>query len=242
MENNISQILNIYREEGTKEIKSNNLILLLLNSKYEIFAKIKNTYMLFREFLEISNDNLFYNENYYSHKEGYFYFHKDQKEPDNEKEKIKETPFIYLCETIDEYQPIINFDFYCHCHDEKNKYFCLDCQKHLCHKCMLLSSTPEKTLLKGLQNIIAFSKVANIKIINNNQNILNINNLPKFVEFNGFKKIYQYTLLDKYIHRNHNIIDLKENKLNDNEINYYENNIDKIHKKLEKCKNNENNK
>ena len=169
MENNISQILNIYREEGTKEIKSNNLILLLLNSKYEIFAKIKNTYMLFREFLEISNDNPFYyDDNYYSHQKGYFDFYQNQKEQDNINKNIKENPFIYLCEKIKSYQPIINFDFYCHCHDEKNKYFCLDCQKHLCHKCMLLSSTPEKTLLKGLQNIIAFAKGSNIKIINNN--------------------------------------------------------------------------
>lgn len=246
MENNISQILNIYREPETKEIKSNNLILLLVNSKYEIFAKIDNKYMLLREFLEFSNDFIFDNDNYYSHEEGYFYFYQNQKEQDNINKNIKENPFIYLCEKIKSYQPIINFDFYCHCHDEKNKYFCLDCKKHLCNKCMLLSSTPEKSLLKGLQNIIAFSKESNIKIRYNNENILNLKKIPKFIEFDKFKKIncttYSYSDLYKYIHTDHNIINLNENKLNDSEINYYENIIDIIQKKLEKSKISENNK
>ena len=139
-------------------------------------------------------------------------------------------------------KPIINFDFYCHIHGEKNTFYCTDCRIHLCKKCMqcfsLFSSSNESKkdlliflCLKKSEKNISERKLKKINIyINNFKDIdKQLNTHLEYIKF----KYYNHN-------NNHKIIELNKYKLSDNEIKYYTQNIEKVSKLLENSKNNSN--
>jgi len=134
------------------------------------------------------------------------------------------------------FKPIINFDFYCHIHGEKNIFYCTDCKIHLCNKCIKLYSLSKESKKELL---IFFSLKKNMKIISENK----LKKINKYINnFKGIDEALNACLKYKnYKHNNnHKIIELNKYKLSDNEIQYYTQNIEKVSKILENSKNSSN--
>ena len=131
--------------------------------------------------------------------------------------------------------PIKNFYFFCHIHGDKNSYYCLDCNMHLCEKCKELSSLSperEKILLKAFINTPSkgFNYGKILKIFLNENKFKNVDEALKFY-LNKNNKI---------LHKKHNLIKLNKYKLSQEEIQYYTEKIQKYGEILENTKDSKN--
>ena len=138
------------------------------------------------------------------------------------------------------FKPIINFDFYCHIHGEKNIFYCTDCKIHLCNKCIKLFSLFSSSKESKKELLIFLCLKKNMKIISENK----LKKISKYI--NNLKDIDEelntrLKYKKSYKHDNsHKIIELNKLKLSDNEIQYYTQNIEKVSKILENSKNSSN--